>query len=182
MSGVGAVVTAWRVLQSRHGPYALCMPTAESFDDAVARVRAMRLRPEMELAEAPPPRRMAPETHALTADVVVDDIEMGTGRLVVLHNPRGEDAWEGTTRLVLYLDAAVEPELAEDPLLPEVGWTWLEEALDHPSPRFQTGELKAGCRSARRGLQQIWRVYPTTFSRGRRCSRLPRDSNRYPMG
>jgi hypothetical protein len=74
---------------------------------------------------------MAPDTLALTADVVVEDEEVGTGRLVVLHNPEGEEAWAGTTRLVLYLDAAVERELAEDPLLPEVGWTWLEEALDH---------------------------------------------------
>lgn len=90
----------------------------------------------MELAEAPPPRRMAPQTLALTADVVIDDEEVGTGRLVVLHNADGEEAWAGTTRLVLYLDAAVERELAEDPLLPEVGWTWLEEALDRCAGQY----------------------------------------------
>lgn len=101
-----------------------------NFDQAVAAVRQLRLRPELELAEAPAPRRMAPEALALTADVVVHDEELGTGRLVVLHNSDGDDAWQGTTRLVLYLDAVVEAELAEDPLLPEVGWTWLEEALD----------------------------------------------------
>lgn len=101
-----------------------------NFDQAVAAVRSLRLRPELELSEAPAPRRMAPEALALTADVVVQDEELGTGRLVVLHNAEGDDAWQGTTRLVLYLDALVESELAEDPLLPEVAWTWLEEALD----------------------------------------------------
>lgn len=103
---------------------------SRTFNQAVAAVRSLRLRPELELAEAPAPRRMAPEAMALTADVVVHDEELGTGRLVVLHNSDGDDAWQGTTRLVLYLDALVEAELAEDPLLPEVGWTWLEEALD----------------------------------------------------
>lgn len=101
----------------------------DDFDDAVARVRSMILRPEVELAEAPAPRRMAPEALALTAEIVQQDEELGNGRLVVLHNPAGEDAWEGTTRLVLYVDAVVEAELAGDPLLPQVGWSWLEESL-----------------------------------------------------
>lgn len=102
---------------------------ASDFDTAVAQVRSLRLRPEVELAEAPAPRRMAPEALALTAEIVRDDEELGHGRLVVLHNPDGEEAWEGATRLVLYVDALVEPELAADPLLPEVGWSWLEESL-----------------------------------------------------
>jgi hypothetical protein len=102
---------------------------SNDFDLAVAQVRSMRLRPEVELAEAPAPRRMAPEALALTAEIVHDEDELGNGRLVVLHNPAGEEAWEGTTRLVLYVDAAVEAELAADPLLPEVGWSWLEESL-----------------------------------------------------
>lgn len=104
------------------------LPTHD-FDEAVARVRSMQLRPEVELAEAPAPRRMAPEALALTAEIVINDEDLGNGRLVVLHNPDGEDAWEGTTRLVLYVDAVVEAELAADPLLPEVGWSWLEESL-----------------------------------------------------
>lgn len=100
------------------------------FDHAVEQVRALQLRPEMSLTEAPAPRRMAPHALALTADIEVGDDDAGSGRLVVLHNPAGEEAWEGQTRLVLYIDALVEAELAADPMLPEVGWTWLEESLD----------------------------------------------------
>ena len=103
---------------------------ATDFDRAVADLKSLQVRPEVALSEAPAPRRMAPEALALTAEIVADDIELGHGRLVVLHNPDGEDAWEGATRLVLYIDAAVEREMAADPMLPEVGWTWLEESLD----------------------------------------------------
>lgn len=110
--------------------------TPRTFAQAVAAVRSLRLRPEIDLAEAPAPRRMAPDALALTADVIVDDDELGTGRLVVLHNADGDDAWQGSTRLVLYLDALVEPELAEDPLLPDVGWSWLEESLEHSGAEY----------------------------------------------
>ncbi len=105
------------------------MPPSSAFDRAVAEVRNLRLRPELSLVEAPAPRRMAPEALALTAEVLLDDQDLGSGRFVVLHNPAGEEAWEGTTRFVLYVDAAVEQDLAGDPMLPQVGWTWLEEAL-----------------------------------------------------
>lgn len=109
---------------------------ADRFTQAAAQVRALRLRPELDLAEAPAPRRMAPQTLALTADVLVAEDELGTGRLVVLHDPAGQEAWDGNTRLVLYLDALVEPELAADPLLPEVGWAWLEESLESCGAQF----------------------------------------------
>ena len=99
------------------------------FDRAAAAVRSMRFRPELELAEAPAPKRMAPAALAVTAEVLLAEDELGTGRLVVLHNPAGEEAWDGDTRLVLYVDALVEDDLAGDPLLPEVGWSWLTESL-----------------------------------------------------
>ncbi len=89
----------------------------------------MRFRPELALAEAPAPKRMAPEAFAVTAEVLLGEDELGSGRLVVLHNPAGEEAWDGNTRLVLYVDALVEDDLAGDPLLPEVGWSWLTESL-----------------------------------------------------
>jgi hypothetical protein len=109
---------------------------ASDFDAAVSAVRTIQLRPEVVLAEAPAPRRMAPEALALTADVTTDDDELGSGRLVVLHNPAGEESWEGNTRVVLYIDATVEAELAADPLLPEVGWSWLTESLESSGVDF----------------------------------------------
>ena len=68
------------------------------------------------------------------------------GRLILLHDPAGQDAWEGTFRLVCFVQARLEREQLGDEMLPVVGWSWLTEALDQvrrrstspsaaPSPR-----------------------------------------------
>jgi len=56
--------------------------------------------------------------------------EVTTGRLILLHDPAGHEAWEGDTRLVSYVQAEVEPDMAGDPLLSQVAWAWLVDALD----------------------------------------------------
>jgi hypothetical protein len=100
------------------------------FRDAVASMRAARLRPEVFCEEMPAPQRIAPYAAALSADVTVDDTDLGTGRIILLHDPAGNEAWDGTFRCVLYGRAEVDVEQAVDPLLAEVGWSWLTEALD----------------------------------------------------
>ena len=62
--------------------------------------------------------------------MTVDETDVGTGRIILLHDPAGNDAWEGTFRLVAYTRAEIDPELITDPLLAAVGWSWLTEALD----------------------------------------------------
>lgn len=78
----------------------------------------------------PAPQRIAPFSSALSADVTIDDEDIGTGRIILLHDPAGNDAWDGEFRFVVYARADVDPELAADPLLSGVGWTWLTEALE----------------------------------------------------
>ncbi len=102
----------------------------ESFRAAVAAMRAAPLRPEVSCEEMPAPQRIAPWSTALSADVTVDDTDLGTGRLILLHDPDGNVAWEGTFRCVAYVRAEVEHEVGNDPLLGAVGWSWLTEALD----------------------------------------------------
>jgi len=101
----------------------------EPFLRAVAALRAVRLRPEVVLEEVPAPQRIAPYAVALSADVVRADEELATGRFVVLHDPAGQDAWDGTFRAVTFVRAELEPELGTDPVLGQVGWSWLEDAL-----------------------------------------------------
>src|SRR4051812_23267415 len=101
----------------------------EEFRLAVAQLRAARLRPEVFCEEMPAPQRIAPFASALSADVTVDGEDIGTGRLVLLHDPAGNEAWDGTFRCVAYARADIDPEMANDPLLAEVGWSWLSEAL-----------------------------------------------------
>jgi len=102
----------------------------EEFRAAVEQMRAARLRPEIFCEEMPAPQRIAPYASALSADVTVDGEEIGTGRIVLLHDPAGNDAWTGTFRCVAYVRAEIDPEMVADPLLSEVGWSWLVEALD----------------------------------------------------
>jgi len=99
------------------------------FRDAVASMRTATLRPEVFCEEMPAPQRIAPYAAALSADVTVDGTDVGTGRIILLHDPAGNDAWDGTFRCVAYCRAEVELDLITDPMLAAVGWTWLTEAL-----------------------------------------------------
>ena len=55
---------------------------------------------------------------------------LASGRLVLLHDPEGQDGWDGVLRLVMYVRAELDRELATDPFLPAVGWSWLTDALE----------------------------------------------------
>lgn len=78
----------------------------------------------------PAPKRMAPWSVAVAAEVLRDDEEVASGRFVVLHDPAGQDGWHGDTRVVAFVEAQVETEMAADPALAYVGWSWLLEALE----------------------------------------------------
>ena len=100
------------------------------FRRAVVGLADVELRPEVIISELPAPQRLAPHAIALHAAVMSGGDELADGRLVVLHDPKGQDVWEGTTRCVAYVQASVDLDIASDPLLPGVGWAWLTEALD----------------------------------------------------
>jgi hypothetical protein len=113
----------------------------ETFRRAVDSLSDLRTRPEIELRTMRPPQRLAPYSAAWSAEVLagvpapgtheVDDAEVVvTGRLVLLHDPEGQDAWDGTLRVVTFVRAELDPEHAGDPMLPEVAWSWLTGALE----------------------------------------------------
>lgn len=102
------------------------------FTQAVTSLRAARPRAEIQFDETPAPKRLAPYAYALTADVYLfdnDDEAAATGRLVLLYDPAGQEAWHGDFRLVTYIRAELEPEMGADPLLLPAAWTWLTDAL-----------------------------------------------------
>jgi len=82
------------------------------------------------------PKRLAPYATAIAASVQRDGADVAWGRLVLLYDPDGQEGWDGVFRLVAYIRADVEPEMAADPLLGEVGWSWLSEALDAHVPGY----------------------------------------------
>lgn len=109
------------------------------FDAAVAEWHAGRdaqrlLRPEVTFEDVTAPRRLAPHAAAMAATVRAPGEDgprdVAWGRLVLLYDPGGQPGWAGQFRVVAYIRAEVEPEIAADPLLAAVGWSWLTEALD----------------------------------------------------
>ena len=120
-----------------------------SFDQIIAEIRTISTRNEIEVEEVPAPQRLAPFAIALTAtvlgDVVItseseeDGEEIATGRVVQLHDPEGQDGWGGRFRCVTFVRANIDRDMVSDPLLADVGWTWLLESLtklncDYTSP------------------------------------------------
>ena len=101
----------------------------------VAIIREFTPRAEIELEEVPAPQKLAQYSFAFTADISnglsgdAED-EVASGRFVILHEPGGQDTWEGDFRCVSFMRADVESEMQEDPLLPEVGWNWLLDSLN----------------------------------------------------
>jgi len=101
----------------------------EEFAAAVAALRAAALRPEVAVEPIPAPQRIAPYATALSADVQDGADDLGSGRLVLLYDPAGNEAWEGTFRCVAFGKAEVGVEMVADPLVSAVSWSWLTDAL-----------------------------------------------------
>ncbi|MBV9023570.1 MAG: DUF3000 domain-containing protein [Streptomycetaceae bacterium] len=104
--------------------------TPLAFRRAVGALRTARVRREVTLEATPAPKRLAPYAYALEAAVIVEGEELADGRFVLLHDPGEPEEWHGVFRLVTLARAELEPEMAADPLLPEVCWSWLTGALE----------------------------------------------------
>jgi hypothetical protein len=114
-------------------------PAEATFAAAVAAFMAGRealRRRDLLFEDVPAPKRLAPYATAMAATVRRDEADVAWGRLVLLYDPDGQQGWGGFFRLVAYVRADVEPEMAADPLLGEVGWSWLSEALDARVPGY----------------------------------------------
>jgi len=98
--------------------------------DAMATVRP---RPEIVLERIPAPQRLAPWAHAMGAQVYEPDgdeeVEVASGRFIVLFDPNGHQAWDGTTRCVGYVSAVTDETMVDDTMFSEVAWSWLTDAL-----------------------------------------------------
>jgi hypothetical protein len=98
-------------------------------DEITSALNDRQIRSEISLDSAPAPARLATHTAAILADVVDGDDEIGNGRLVILYEPQPQEAWDGHIRCVAFVRADLESEMVTDPLLLEVGWSWVRDAL-----------------------------------------------------
>jgi hypothetical protein len=103
----------------------------ETFRRAVESLTAAPVRREVRVEPLRPPQRLAPYSYAVSAEIIdADGKDLATGRLVLLHDPDGHEAWDGVLRLVAYASADLDDEMGVDPMLPAVGWSWLTDALE----------------------------------------------------
>jgi hypothetical protein len=114
------------------------------FEEMVEHLRTITPRSEIILEEVPAPQKLATYSFAFTADVSAqphltesESEEVASGRFVILHEPGGQDTWEGDFRCVTFLRADVDSEMQEDPLFPEVGWNWLLDSLNATGARYK---------------------------------------------
>ncbi|MBT2512151.1 DUF3000 domain-containing protein [Arthrobacter sp. ISL-30] len=140
---------------------ALAQVPAE-FLHALGTLRKARCRSELKLDEIPAPARLAPYAVALGAEVVSsaagaprtplhgpaamaaastrsaeDEIELATGRFILLHDPEGSAVWDGEFRIVTYIRAQLDAEMGNDSMLGSVAWTWLVEALENHAAAYR---------------------------------------------
>jgi hypothetical protein len=110
--------------------------TLRSFLDGPA------LRPELDLEDMPAPQRLAPYAAAMSGSVYRDDdTEVATGRLIVLYDPEGRPGWTNGFRVVAYIRADLEPDIAADELIGSVAWDWLLESLEPAGYAGESGTV-----------------------------------------
>jgi hypothetical protein len=125
---------------------------AQGLEAGMERLR--HARPELAFDSQPPPRKLAPYAAAVGATVrepsprrgsglpgqpgsPADGGEIGWGSFVLLYDPAGQAGWAGPFRVVVYVRSDLDPEIAADPLIGQVGWSWLTEALDARTAGYQ---------------------------------------------
>ena len=99
-----------------------------AFREALVSLQRAQTRRDVRLVETPAPSRIAPFAVAINGTVLPEHLET-TGRFVALHDPSGQDAWDGTFRIIALVQAQVDSEVGRDDLWADAAWSWLDEAL-----------------------------------------------------
>ncbi len=107
-----------------------------AFQEALEALSTVEVRPEVVVEHIPAPKRLAPFAHAVALTITEpgpdgadDEIDIASGRFIVLFDPDGHQAWAGTTRCVGYVTAVTDEHMVDDAMFSEVAWSWLTEAL-----------------------------------------------------
>mgnify|MGYP002740321938 CR=1 FL=1 len=84
------------------------------------------------MEEVPAPKKLAPYSAALSAETIetMGATPIATGRFVVLHDPNGQDAWDGDFRIVVQARARIDEEVGMDPVFESAAWSWLTDGLN----------------------------------------------------
>jgi len=113
---------------------------SDTWSAALESIKAAKPRAEVSITTTPAPGDLAPYSIAFAADVHPADhgvdTGLGQGRFIALHDESEPEPWQGPFRVVCYAQAPLELEIGSDPLLPEVAWSWLMDALETRGATF----------------------------------------------
>lgn len=110
----------------------------QTFRAALNQLRHATTRDEVELNEVPAPSKLAPYAVAMSADVAnARGDALAVGRFMLLHDPAYSATWDGNFRIVTYIRTSLESDLGQDPLVSEVAWSWMVEALDSAGASYR---------------------------------------------
>ncbi|MDO5060170.1 MAG: DUF3000 family protein [Actinomycetaceae bacterium] len=106
-------------------------PPAE-FMDALLSLRKVAIPTHLSLSEIPAPTKITPFSAALYVQTPLeaDDLPTASGRFIVLYEPQVNLEWGAKFRIIIQIRAEMDPAIGTDPLLGEVIWSWLHDALD----------------------------------------------------
>jgi hypothetical protein len=126
-----------------------------AFQAALEALATVHPRPEIVVEHIPAPQRLAPWSHAVGVRVGMpgdEDDELASGRFIVLFDPDGHEAWQGTTRCVGYVSAGTDSEMVDDSMFSEAAWSWLTDALtEHGATHHSVGGTVTRTASTRFG-------------------------------
>jgi hypothetical protein len=125
------------------------------FQAALEALGTVHPRAEIVVEHIPAPQRLAPWSHAVGVRVghpTDEEDELASGRFIVLFDPEGHEAWQGTTRCVGYVSASTDSEMVDDSMFSAVAWSWLTDALtEHGAGHHSVGGTVTRTASTRFG-------------------------------
>ena len=105
-------------------------------------MRSTSFREDLAVREIPAPQGLAPDAIALAGDVRPEsegaDSLYGTGRFILLHDPDEPAPWNGPWRIICFAQAPLETDIGVDPMLADVAWSWLLDALGSRHAEFHS--------------------------------------------
>ena len=131
---------------------------AAAFTAAVAGLRSGQeqvcaVRPELTFEDVPAPRTLAPFATAFAATARVGGNEVASGRFVLLYDPAGQRGWAGPLRVIVYIRADLEPEIAADPMLGRGRLVLADRGARRPHHRLR-GAQRDGDPGGHRGIRR----------------------------
>jgi hypothetical protein len=103
---------------------------SEPFASMLRELGSVEVRQEIELTQIPSPNGIAPESIAISAEIVHQTAsDHGVSRLVFCRDPQIPEGWMSEFRVIGYAKSPIELEMAKDDYTAALPWEWLKDSL-----------------------------------------------------